>query len=202
MRFQIPVTNLKGKIIGAVGYTALICFFVVLLSRPLNDFLKTKYGKVSSSVICELIFKVPEQYRFLFFQICDSTQDLKITPEEFATIVTNAMKNGEIKQAIKTTASQSDKYREVLVRQAVGYSIAEYKTKIRTNKYIDIEKPSGYFNNVYKPNLYNKEQIVLLEQTKYTEYHKDGSYAQSVLGPKRELTYVGLKFPYGLQLTD
>lgn len=202
MRFQIPVTNLKGKIIGAVYPTALICFFVVLLSRPLNDFLKTKYGKVSSTIICELIFKVPEQYRFLFFQICDSTQDLKITPEEFATIVTNAMKNGEIKQAIKTTASQSDKYREVLVRQAVGYSIAEYKTKIRTNKYIDIEKPSGYFNNVYKPNLYNKEQIVLLEQTKYTEYHKDGSYAQSVLGPKRELTYVGLKFPYGSQLTD
>lgn len=202
MRFQIPITNLKGKIVGAVGYTALISFFVLILSRPLNDFLKTSYGKYSSELICEAILKVPEQYRFLFFQLCSSVEDLKITPEEFASILINAMKSSETKTAIKEVASKNETYREVLVKQAVGYGIFEYQMKMKQDKYIDKEKPKGFFDNVYQPNLYNEEQIVLLEQAKYTEYTPDGSYAQEVLGPKRELTYIGLKFPYQGGLTD
>ena len=202
MRFQIPITNLKGKIVGAVGYTALISFFILVLSKPLNDFLKTKYGKYSSEVICETIMKVPEKYRFLFFQICSSTEDLKITPEEFASILIDAMKSNETKTAIKETASNSEIYREVIVKQAVGYGILEYQEKMRKSKYVDIQKSKGYFDDVYKLNLYSKEQIVLLEQAKYTEYTPDGSYAQEVLGPKRDLTYAGLKFPYQGGLTD
>lgn len=200
MRFQIPVTNLKQKVIGAVGFTTLVTFFVLILSGPINWFIKTEYGKLSSKIICELIFKVPKQYQFLFFQICDSTQDLKVTPEEFAAIITDAIKNGEVKQSIKETASKNNNYREVIVRQTVGYGIEEYKRKIEKPRYIDTKKPEGYFENVYEPNVYNEEQKILLEQAKYTEYESDGSYAQQVLGPKRELTYVGLKFPYGSNL--
>jgi hypothetical protein len=202
MKFQIPVTNLKGKIIGAVGYTALFSFFIIVLSKPINWFVQSEYGKVSSKIICELIFKVPEQYQFLFYQICDSIEDLHITPAEFASIINNALKKGELKQALKETASKNNEYREAVVRQAVGYGIEEYRRKIQKPKYVDIQKPEGYFENVYEPNIYNKEQIVLLEQARYTEYEPDGSYAQQVLGPKRELTYVGLKFPYGSVLTD
>ena len=194
MKFQIPIINLKGKVLGAVGYTALISFFILFVSTPLNNFLKTKYGLFTSNVICDSVSRLPEQYRFLFYQICSSTDDLKITPEEFAFIVINSMKSGETKTSIKELISNNEKYREVLVKQSVGYAILEYQTKVEKTKYIDKEKPKGYFDDVYEPNRYNSEQIVLLEQAKYTEYPLDGSYAQSVLGPKRELSYVGLKF--------
>ena len=71
---------------------------------------------------------------------------------------------------------------------------------LHKNQLIDYNKPKGYFEKVYTPNIYNKEQIVLLEQAKYTEHKIDNSYAQQILGPKRELTYVGLTFPYGSTL--
>lgn len=202
MKFQIPLTNLKGKVIGAVGYTALISFFILVLSTPLNNLFKSKYGKHVSDLICDISIKVPSQYRFLFFQICSSTEDLKITPEEFAAIIISSIENSEIKTALKETASKSEEYRKTIISQSVNFGITEYQSKMKKAKYVDTEKPSDYFEDVYKPNNYNEEQIVLLEQAKYTEHESDDSYAQKVLGPKRELTYVGLKFPYQGGLTD
>ena len=197
MEFKFE-TNKQFSTIDYVIFSLVMATCIACLSGPLNKIL-INYGRQLNTIACHsfLNFK-NENIQKLFYQICISTKDNKLTNEEIYSLI-DFVQNS-FNYPYKKLFYSDKRVRDMRIEYSTGYEINSYINKIKQNRLIDYNKPKGYFENVYTPNIYNKEQIVLLEQAKYTEYELDGSYAQQVLGPKRELSYVGLKFPYGSTL--
>ena len=174
---------------------------VSLVSSPVNFFLK-KYGSEFNTFVCKVIWSFEnENVQRLFHQLCIITKDNNLTDEEITSFI-DGIQNS-LKHPHKEFFYTDKQIRDNRIRYSTEYAIDSYFNKVRKEKYVRTEdKPEGYFEDVYTPQKYTKEQITLLEQAEYIEYPEDGSNAQKILGPTRELRYVGLHFPYGSNLNN
>jgi hypothetical protein len=182
-----------------VVFTLVIAVVIALLRNPLNRFLNN-YGNFFNPVVCSLTWSLNSQdLKRLLYQVCVSTKDNHLTDEEIESLLDIGQKTA--KSPFDDFFYVDETMREMRVHYSTGYAVDSYIESLKPKKFVRQDKPVGFFNDVYQPNKYNPEQQVLLEQAQYREYPSDGSKAQSILGPKRELSYVGLKFPYGLNLS-
>ena len=186
----------------SIAITAII---FSIISPFINNFLKNNSNYQLIGGICERVFNIKdEQIRQIFYASCLSISDRKISFYETTDILSKAFnlfsKNPE--NFYSNGIKPDQNYRDQRIKNNVSYGIDQYISSIKKERFINSnDKPVGYFIDVYEPNKYNEEQKVLLEQAKYSEENPDDSSAQKILGPKRNLSYVGLKFPYGSNLT-
>lgn len=189
----------KKSIYTYILFSLIICSIVTFLYKPLNNLLY-KYGTEINRITCDVIWSLKnETFQRLFYQICISTKDNHLDNQEIYSFIDSIQK--ALNSPYNDFFVQDKTIRDKRIEYSTGYAIDSYISKIRPEKFIRREdKPKDYFQDVYIPNKYNEEQKILLEQAQYTEFEKNTSKAQSILGPHRELKYVGLHFPYGLNI--
>lgn len=180
-------------------FTVIIGIVVSFLSNFINPFL-SKYGKEFNLITCNFIWSLKnENFQRLFYQLCISTKDHHLDNQEIYSFIDSIQK--ALNSPYNDFFVQDKTIRDKRIEYSTGYAVDSYISKIKTEKFVRREdKPKDYFLDVYEPNKYNEEQKVLLEQAQYTEFQSNNSEAQKILGPHRELKYVGLRFPYGSQL--
>lgn len=186
-----------------VGWAIISTLIFYLITPYLNRLLKEKYVIDISKELCSMLYSIKnEEWKFLVYSLCKSISDSEINKPEMDNLIV------QIERIFSSSFLQSGavldtSYREERIKQVVSYSVSTYLHRIKTEKYIDTNKPIYILQQVEKnKEEFNEDQLTLLRQARYTEFNSDGSLAQSVLGPKRELTYVGLKFPYGSELQE
>lgn len=188
----------KYSISQYIIFSLVIGVIISFISITLNSLLN-RYGKQINSNICSNIWSLKnENLQRLFYQICISTKDHKLSDLELYGLIDGIQK--AFKNPYNDIFVQDDRIREMRIHYSTGYAIGSYINKLNAKPFVRFDKPKEYFQDVYETNKYNEEQRILLEQAQYTEFKNDDSKAQNILGPKRELKYVGLHFPYGIEL--
>ena len=197
MQFKIQIGK-NYTLTQYLVFSLIIGVVIACFSGPLNSLLN-KHGKEINSIICNSVWSLKnETLQRLFYQVCIATKDQKLSDDEIYGLIDGIQK--AFKSPYNDMFAQDERIREMRIHYSTGYAIDSYIDKMNVKPFVRFDKPKGYFEDVYQPNKYNEEQRILLEQAQYTEFHNNGSNAQNVLGPARELKYVGLHFPYGNQL--
>ena len=198
MVFKYQSGNQPPSIAEYVVFSIIIGLVVACLYSPLNLLLK-RYGQQLNPVICNSVWSLKnENLQRLFYQMCIATKDNHLSKEEIYSLI-DGIQNS-FNHPGKEFFYQDERIREIRVHYATGYAIDSYINKLNVKPFVKFDKPKGYFEDVYQPNKYNEEQRVLLEQAQYIEFPNNQSKAQEILGPTRELKYVGLHFPYGISM--
>ena len=189
----------KRPVYQYILFTLIVGILVSLFSSFINPFL-SRYGNQFNLITCKLVWSLEnETFQRLFYQLCISTKDNHLDNQEIYSFIDSIQK--ALKSPYNDMFVEDKTIRDKRIEYSTGYAIDSYISKIRPEKFVrKDDKPNNYFEDVYEPNKYNEEQKVLLEQAQYIEFEKNNSKAQSILGPQRELKYVGLHFPYGLNL--
>ena len=196
--FKFQIGKPQRTITQMVLFSLITHILISILSGPLNSILK-RYGDIVNKTTCDIVWSLKnENLQRLFYQLCIATKDHKLSNDEIYSLIDNIQK---IYKSPYNDFFVDDKtIRDMRIEYSTGYAIDSYINKIQVKPFVRFDKPKGYFQDVYAPNKYNEEQKVLLEQAQYTEFPSNHSKAQEILGPARELKYVGLHFPYGLNL--
>lgn len=198
MKMKYQTNNSSPSIAEYVIFSLIVGSIVACLYGPLNSILH-RYGRYLNPVICKSIWSLKnENLQRLFYQICISTKDNHLSQQEIYSLI-DGIQNS-LHSPYNKFFYQDERIKESRIHYSTGYAIDSYINNIKVKSFVKFDKPKGYFEDVYKPHKYNEEQRILLEQAQYTEFPNNHSNAQETLGPARELKYVGLQFPYGLNL--
>ena len=198
MEIKFQTGNKKTSMSEYIIFTIIISLIVAFLFSPLNSLLK-KYGNTLNPILCGSLWSIKnEEMQRFFYQICIATKDNHLTENEIYSLI-DGIQNS-FHSPYNKFFYQDERIREARVHYATGYAIDSYINRMHVKPFVRFDKPKGYFQDVYNPHKYNEEQIVLLEQAQYTELPNNNSTAQKILGPQRELKYVGLHFPYGISM--
>ena len=196
MDFKIQIGK-KYSIAQYIAFSLIIGVVITCFSGPLNNLLK-RYGKEINPIICNSVWSLKnENLQRLFYQMCILTKKDKLSDGDIYGFIDGIQK--AINSPLNDMFVQDERIREQRIHYATGYAIDSYINKLEVKPFVRFDKPKGYFDDVYTPK-YNEEQKILLQQAQYTEFLSNKSKAQEILGPARELKYVGLHFPYGLNL--
>ena len=198
MQFKNQIGKQTPSLVKYIAFSLIIGVVITGFSGPLNGLLK-RYGKELNPIICNSVWSLKnENLQRLFYQMCILTKKEHLTNDDLYGFIDGIQK--ALNSPLNDMFVQDEKIREQRVYYATEYAIDSYINKLEVKPFVRYDKPKNYFEDVYQPNKYNEEQKILLEQAEYTEFPSNHSKAQELLGPTRELKYVGLHFPYGLNL--